>query len=124
MAGRLVPLVLFPRYTTFLGQPGGHYATIPIDASDFEKAILTVWRGKCRTGASFAVGFEESMDQNAWTLCTTDPTGGTVEPDEDQEEVVQVFLAKRWFRAYVALGAISDPQVTCWAVGHLERREK
>ena len=46
MAGRLVPLVLLPRFTSFAE---GIFQTVPMDVSDFQRAIVTVWRGPVPT---------------------------------------------------------------------------
>ena len=47
--------------------------TIAMDVTDYQKAHVNVWRGVLNGGGSYAISFEESTDQNAWSDCT----GGT-----------------------------------------------
>jgi hypothetical protein len=92
-----------------------------MDVTDFEKAILNVWRGAMIGSASptFAISFEESTDQDTWTTCTNG-TGG--DPGANTEAQYSPTLAKRWFRVKIIVGG-TNPGVTCWAVGFLEQRE-
>lgn len=119
MAGELVPLVLLPRYTTYVG--AGTFTTIGMEVSDYSKAIVNAWRGKLiGAGPTFAVTFQESTDQQTWTTCSN--TTANSDPTEDTEEQYQPDLNKRWFRVQVDLGG-TDPAATCWAIGFLEMRE-
>ncbi len=120
MAGELVPLILMPRYSTFAG--AGDYTTIAMDVTEYENAIVNIWRGKLLgTGTLFQMSFEESTDQFGWTSCTV--TGGThpVDPGESQETQRTAALKKRWFRTKLTLVG-SNVVVSCWAVGSLEQR--
>ncbi|MCE9635093.1 MAG: hypothetical protein K8T90_05240 [Planctomycetes bacterium] len=123
MAGELVPLVMLPRYTTFAGTTP--FYTIAMDVTEYEKAILNVWRGQMRTGCTFSMYFEESTDSNSWTNCAgvTPP----VDPGPGAEAQYVPTLRKRWFRLRLELTAATTPDdfatVSCWAVGFLERRE-
>jgi len=45
----------------------------------------------------------------------------SITPGEDAEAQVVAHLQKRWFRIVVALAG-TNPGVSCWAVGGLERR--
>jgi hypothetical protein len=120
MAGELVPLILVPRYLTYAG--AGDFTTIAMDVTEYENAIVNVWRGKLLgIVPSFLLTFEESTDQFNWTSCSV--TGGThpVDPGENQEAQRIAALKKRWFRTKLTLGG-SNVVVSCWAVGSLEQR--
>jgi hypothetical protein len=116
MPGANVPLVLLPRYTGLAGETT--FRTVPLDVNDYVNAVVNIWRGKA-IGGTPTWTFEESTDQITWTPC-----GGTTEDyslAEDTEVQVVAHLQKRWFRLVVELAG-TDPAVTCWAVGALERR--
>lgn len=117
MAGELVSLVLFPRYTTLLGATT--FTTLALDATDYQSAIVNVWRAPLiGTAGSITVSFEESTDQDTWTTCANG-TGG--DPGPNTEVQYKPSIAKRWFRAKVVLGG-TDPGATFWALGFLELR--
>ena len=61
MAGLYVPLVMIPRYSTYAG-PSTTFATVGMDVSDYDKAILSFWRSSGANLATFVINFEESMD--------------------------------------------------------------
>jgi len=44
MAGELVPLVLLPRYSSYVG--ASTFTTIGMEVTDYANAIVNVWRGK------------------------------------------------------------------------------
>ena len=118
MSGELVPLVQIPRYTTYCGALT--FTTIAMDVTDYQSAILNVWRGVLNGGGAVAISFEESTDQNSWTDCT----GGTAaDPGEDTEFQYTPTITKRWFRAKVVLTGAEPVVVTVWAVGFLELRQ-
>ena len=119
MAGELVPLVLIPRYSTLSG--AGDFTTVAMDVTQYERAIVNVWRGELvGTSPTFGVTFEESTDQTTWSTCSGSPSGG--DPGQDTEQQWQPTLQKRWFRIKVAMGG-TGPVGTCWAVGFLEERQ-
>ncbi len=117
MAGELVPLVLIPRYTTY---SGAHtFTTIAMDVTDYQSAIVNVWRGTLTGAGTFGISFQESTDQVNWTDCT----GGTsADPGADSEAQYTATITKRWFRALVVLTGTDPVVVTVWAVGFLELR--
>ena len=118
MAGELVPLVLLPRFSTYAGD--GTFTTIAMDVTEFQKAIVNVWRGKLLgTSTNFQIKFEESTDQDSWTTCTNGAGG---DPGADTEAQYTPELNKRWFRAVITTTG-TDPVVTCWGVGFLELRQ-
>ena len=125
MAGTLVPLVMFPRYSGFSWDDHSVVlSTVPIDVSDYQSAILTVWRGPVRSGVTFGISLEESTDQNTWTECDATQSQ-PYDPGSGDQGVQVATLAKRWLRASIQLGgAASTHEATCWAIGHLERRQK
>jgi len=131
MAGELVPLVMIPRFTTYAGlKPTDGFSTVGMDVTEYESAIINVWRGKlvqatAGTGPSptFLVNCEGSTDQNTWSPCTGTSADEAVAEDTEEQLVPQ--LSKRWFRVRIKLtagGGGTDPVVSCWAVGYLEQR--
>lgn len=123
MAGKLVPLVMLPRYSSFVGLPSVNFTTIPVEVSSYQKATLTVWRGPMRSNWLFRVTCQESSDQQAWTTCSG-TNANQFDPGANTEGVATPGFTKRWFRLSIELGSVADMQVTCWAVGHLETRER
>lgn len=128
MAGELVPVVMLPRYTVFAGKfissdAGGGYTTIAMDVTEYQNAIINVWRNALLPnagGATFKVIFEESTDQVSWSECATSPSGQ--DPGVKTEVQYTAALTRRWFRVRIELGGNNDAAVTCWAVGFLEQR--
>ena len=121
MAGELVPLVMLPRYSTFAGATT--FTTIAMDVTEYSKAILNVWRGPMSVGDGFALRCQESTDGTNWSDCVpVSPTTWPVDPGADTEAQYEAELRKRWFRVELIVTG-SDPTVSCWAVGFLERRE-
>lgn len=123
MAGELVPLVMLPRYTTYAGKPSSGYtyfSTIAMDVTQYESAILNVWRGGIvgATTPGFTISFFESTDQIVWSACAGSSAG---DPGENTEAQYTLDLKKRWFQIRVQLGG-ADNIVSCWAVGFLEER--
>ena len=117
MAGELTPLVLLPRYTTYVGQ--STFQTIAMDVTEYENAVVNAWRGKLTgSGPTIAMELQESSDQVNWTVCSG---GASFDPGQEAEVQRTAVLAKRWFRIQVTLGGTS-PAGTCWAVGFLEQR--
>jgi len=125
MAGELTPLVLLPRYTTYVGASTGtvgkEYVTIAMDVTEFQTAIVNSWRGKMLgTSPTFGLTFQESSDQVNWTPCAGTNVSA-YDPGEELEGQSTATLTKQWFRVKVVLGGTS-PAGTCWAAGFLERR--
>lgn len=119
MAGELQPLVMLPRYSTFAGEDT--YYTIAMDVTEFQAAILNVWRGKNNgTSPTFTASCEESVDQVNWTACANGSTGSMGQSSEVQ---VTATITKRWFRLKIVMGG-TNPVITCWAVGFLEQRQQ
>jgi len=117
MAGELTPLVMIPRYSTYVG--AHTFTSIALDVTSYSKAYVSVWRGAMTgTGPTFAVSFEESTDQVVWTTCTNGSGG---DPGTNTEAQYTPDLNKRYFRIKVVLGG-TDPAGSCWAMGSLERR--
>ena len=121
MAGRLVPLVLIPRFSCYSGPYS--FKTIAMDVTDYKSAIVNVWRGAVTGSAAthpWTMAFEESTDQDNWSTCTGGPAAD--KPDATVESQYTLSLTKRWFRVNVTLDG-SAPIITCWAVGFHEERE-
>ena len=125
MAGRQVPLVMFPRYTTLVGETT--FTTIAMDVTDYQGARLSVWRGEIPADSAFKLTCQESTDQLVWSNCS-----GTSVVDYDPGQEVEgqsvPALKKRWFRIQIVLESNNPtnpyPQVTFWVVGFLEEREQ
>ncbi len=130
MAGELVPLVMIPRFTTLVGKVGESlaypgYKTIGLEVSAFELATLNCWRGPIFGGGTpdptMKIYFEESSDQENWTVCgSASGTGNTI--GVETETQVSPGFSKRWFRVRIVLTG-DAPVVTCWVVGFLQERE-
>ena len=124
MAGELVPLVMIPRYTTYAG--AADYATVGMDVTEYDSAILNIWRGEIVVNSAsptpaFKVNCEESTDQNSWSTC--DGTTADTAVAQGQEKQFVPALNKRWFRVRITVAG-DLPVVTCWAVGYLEQRQR
>jgi hypothetical protein len=119
MAGNLVPLVLIPRFTTYAGPH--EFKTVGMDVTQFQNAIVSVWRGELGGSGTPDVDFylEESSDQETWTQCSGITQPFTPAVGLEVQYVVE--LRKRWFRIQVDLSG-TGPIVTCWAAGFLEER--
>ena len=117
MAGMLVSLVLIPRYTTLSGPTT--FMTVAMDASDYEKAIVDLWRSAGANLGTFTPNFEESTDQITWTTCGGGPFA---DPGANAQSQFQPVLTKRWFRITITLTG-GNAVVTLWCVGFLEMRE-
>jgi hypothetical protein len=121
--GELEPVVMIPRFTSYLGE--GTYTTIPMEVSSFRRATLEFWRGTLVGTAgqtTFAAHFEQASE--------ADPPGGwsaivssiTTPNDSD---LLDLEFSKAYFRIRIVL-ATDDVNnlaaITCWAAGSLERR--
>jgi hypothetical protein len=126
MAGKLEPLVLLPRFSSFAGR--SFYTTPPLEVAAFAQAVVTVWRGilgPSGGGGQVEFTFLESSDGVVWTACGG--TNASGDPGEEAEYVARATLTKRWLRLRVNLTSAAPQQnnlqLTCWAVGNLVRRE-
>jgi hypothetical protein len=126
MAGTLVPLVVVPRYTSFVRF--GYFTTVPVDVTAFQRLILTAWRGKMQGGPSpsFGLSCQESTDRVTWFDCAGTNVSGydpAASASVEGEGVILATLTRRWFRMRIALGDNSGQvRVTTWVAGHGERR--
>jgi hypothetical protein len=124
MIGELTPLVMIPRYTSYVG--AATYTTVPLEISEFSGAAIEFWRGQLAgkpQGATFQAYLQEAFDLSlpeaeAWTNLASTST-------DDTSTVFKVTFTKRYFRIKIVLtGEPTDNLVaiTCWAAGSLERR--
>jgi len=119
MAGRNVPIVLIPRFTTYAGATSFITAAIPV--SPYSALNFDFWHGPViGTFGSIILALQESNDGSRWDDCTGSVPG--IAPAEG-EVPVSVTITKAWLRLVVALAG-TDMAVTCWAEGFFERREK
>ena len=122
MSGLYVPLVLIPRFTSYLG--AGQFTTEPLDVTAFSKGVVTVWCGPLigATGASLEFIFEMAEDPDVWTeFPFVDPIF-----TPNGSDVVELPLTMRWLRLKLTLDddAAGVVALTCWAMGSLEKREQ
>jgi hypothetical protein len=110
MAGQAVPLVVIPRYTSYVG--ANVFSTVPLEVTDYSMAHVTFWRGRCPT--AFSAVFEESHDALVWFHAL-----GTTITSVDRSDNLHIPLTRRWFRVRITLSTLP---ITCWASGLLERR--
>lgn len=120
MAGELVPLVMIPRFSTYCGNDV--FSTIAMDVTEYQAAILNVWRNTGVSTTTLTLQFQESTDGVVWSNCTTVPAAPHT-PAAGTETQYEVTLKKRWFRMTAQPNSASSV-VTCWAVGFLEQRER
>lgn len=126
MIGESVPLVMIPRFTSYVGGLTD-YTTVPLDVSEFTMAWVTFWRGPLvgdtGNGAKFEAWFEVSQDAQTWEK---QPPSPFVINTPDTWDSYSVGFSRRWFRMKVRLTPDTDDivAITCWAVGSLERRTK
>jgi hypothetical protein len=127
MNGTLVPLVMVPRYTGYLG--ANTFSTLPLDVSAYRKATLEYWRGELAgsqltTPATWTAHFEEASEPDpiAWTALVTALT--TV----NTTSLVELEFQRKYFRVrFVATagsggGASGLVAITVFVAGNLERR--
>ena len=121
MAGKSVPVVLVPRFTTYVG--ASIFGTEAIPVAAYAGIGLTFWHGPLLgSGALLAVsvGFQESVDGTVYADCPGGPWSITNSPGEF---VLMAYFTKAWMRFFVTLAG-TNPAVTCWAQGAFELRER
>lgn len=113
MKGPLVPLVMIPRFTSYVG--AGTFDTAPLDVERYARFVLRVWRGTALgTSPAVTIRFQASHDGITWFDLAT-VSGFNAEGTVDEA------IAWRWLRARVELTG-TDPAFSCWAAGVLEER--
>lgn len=119
MIGKAVPLVLIPRYTTYVGE--STFTTAPLRVSDYAMAYFTFWRGPLTgsgLGGTFKADFQLSHDGEVWVDAITQITS------VDGYDDLEITLSRRLLRVKIELAVTTGNTVgiTCWATGLLERR--
>lgn len=132
MQGKLTPLVLVPRYTSYMGatneQSGPSttdYVSAPVDVTAYESTAFTVWRGVLAgtNTPEFRFYLEGSTDTVTWFAYPLDDiTTPWVDPGANTGLALTMGLSYRWMRARVVLKG-TNPAVTCWASGFVIDRE-
>jgi hypothetical protein len=117
MIGEIVPLVLIPRFSSFVG--ANEFTSEPYDAAEFSTGSVELWRGQLKGTSSptFLVFIETSNDKNVWT--PQNPSGD--DPGANASMPISITLGRRWLRARIVLTG-TNPAVTCWCAGTLTRR--
>ena len=133
MAGEFVPVVMVPRYTSYVGGgqagvSGSQYMTIGMDVSAYQSATLSVWRSKLLGSTpTLKFFFEESSDQVTWSTCANTSSSGEQPASAETEYQYSPTFKKRWFRVRIELATASpypaDAAATCWVAGFFEQRE-
>jgi len=113
---RVDRIVIFPRYTAFVGT--GQVYSAPIDVRAYGEAILTAWQG---TGlgtvpATLEYTVEYSADLEIWV------DDGSFSPAAGTEAAFLPDLRYPWLRVKAVVTG-TDPGVTAWLVGDFVYRE-
>lgn len=125
MIGELVPLVMIPRFTSYVGE--GTFTTLALDVSAFGKANVEFWRGALMGGsdptpAEFEAVFEEAnqadTEEADWTAI------GSAITTPSANDLVSLEFTKKYFRIRIDLTAsnLGSAAITAWAAGNLELR--
>lgn len=117
MTGRIVPHVLVPQFSTFVGDDV--FTTLPFDALMYSKGNVELWRGplKGTMSPTFTFLIETSNDKSVWVPNLV----GGYDPGANASESITFDIDRRWLRAKVVVTG-TDPAVTCWCVGSLTER--
>ena len=123
MIGALIPMVVLPRFTSYVG--AGSFTMEPMPVVTFDKGQVLFWRGPLVGGAAsdpFRAYFEESHDAVIWSEAATTPSQPVT--TADTSGTFSIHFKKRWFRIRVELAANASGVVaiSLWMVGELERR--
>jgi hypothetical protein len=118
MMGELVPVVMLPRFTSYLGE--GSYATVPMPVEAYQNICVTFWRGPLVGGDAttpFEAFFEVSHDAYTWE--SIHAPIDTV----DTSDKLAMPLTKRWFRVRIELLADGNGVVglSMWMAGVFQR---
>jgi hypothetical protein len=120
MAGKHVPVVFLPRFTTLVGGPQNFY-TAPMPISSYEGVTATFWQGPFVGGpAACLLQYEESNDMETWFQCPGSPFPL---PGVVGEVTVSSTLTRAWFRLGI-VQPVPATGFTCWVEGFFELREK
>jgi hypothetical protein len=125
MKGPLAEVVIFPRYTGFVG--AGTYISVPVDLSGFDDIALDIWRGALlgdpAEGAGFEMWLEESQDAQQWTEVDLGVTQPIDTPDAI--DLYRFSTSRRWFRIRVIVTKDTVSHfvaMNVWASGTATRR--
>ena len=124
MKGTLVPLVMIPRFTSYVGP--GTYVTVPLPVAGFSEVAIEFWRGELLGGstpvtpATFEAFFEEAHEAESTEWIKFNSVAITA----DGVGLYKYSLTRRYFRMRIVLTADIDYYcaITCWASGSLVQR--
>lgn len=121
MIGQLTPLILVPRFSSYMG--AADYVSSPIDVTAYVDAYVTVWRGRLLgTSPAFKFYVQTSTDAITWADIDLDPgVAHWIDPGFDTPRAIAFVCLYRFIRAKVTLEGTS-PAVTCWASGFVQNR--
>jgi hypothetical protein len=120
LEGRLVPIVLHPRFTS-IGGSGVQFYTFPVDVSAYEGALLTFWRGPTLVSSGTPLlnfHFEQSMNRQEWSGMSGSPFN--IASDDEVEKTLEFTM--KWFRLMNDY-ANGTGITTLWAQGWLVKRQ-
>ena len=123
MHGMQVPLILVPRFTSYMG--ARDFISAPIDASRYHAGSLTIWRGALQgTSPEFKlyVQFSSDAHEDNWIdFPLVSPLQHWADPGANTAQTYGFGAINRWMRCKVTLSG-TFPEVTCWAAGLLAER--
>lgn len=121
MAGLNVPVVLIPRFTTYVGPTTCWSPPIPVAA--YAAVAFDFWMATMNgtPAAGVQLDLQESNDNEAWDACA----GGSpwVKGPGTGQWSLSGVLTRAWLRLGITPQG-TQPGVTCWAQGFFERREQ
>lgn len=118
MAGLQVPIILIPRFSTFVGPE--IYRGLALDVTAFSRLTLTAWSG-FQPGASPTVTMtvQGSFDRQQWDDINV--PAWSLAPGTEID--VSADLSAPWLR-YVLVVSGAGSMLTCWAQGFGIMRER
>ncbi len=125
MEGELVPLVLIPRFTSYLCGTAREFVSVQLDVAEFQNALVSLWRGPLLGSGepgepTFTAYMETSQDGTVWTV--TPPLSSGHDPGANGTLALNVgFPHLKFLRIRIKLTG-TGPAVTCWCTGFLQYR--
>ncbi len=125
MKGEITPLVLIPRYSSFVGEQ--EFTTVPLDVSAYTNISVLIWRGPLVGTSSatpgspyFRLYFDHSNDCVEWHTMPPPPADGS-DPGADQVVAATPSDMYRYVRCRVHIAG-TGVAVSTWCSGFLEKR--
>ena len=121
MEGELVPVVLIPRFTTYIGSSA--FASLALEVERFSGGSVSLWRGPLiGTGSPTFTAFMETSEDGVDWVSQNGATGYSPGANGFLPVTLGTLgLPRRLFRIRVVLTG-TGVAVTCWCAGSLVRR--